>query len=182
MWHLDANHDIAAALSLSSSFGRGNLALVLERGALSLKTHKVGRVLGFNRLIAHDGGRLQKIVVDCPRQLDVSQLQARFKKGTFDHVTQVSYVSSHWGTVTARRRTLLLGRKEGVSLPPSGMENYRVHPPPSMQLIPLEPETETKSVALEGRLTQEPRIVTTGDAWLPHPFGMSEARVFSTSA
>ena len=46
MWHLDANHDIAAALSLSSSFGRGNLALVLERGALSLKTHKVGRVLG----------------------------------------------------------------------------------------------------------------------------------------
>ena len=69
---------------------------------------------------------------------------------------------------------MLLGWRSGVSPPPEGLENFRVYPPPAMQMIPLELDAE----ALEGRLTQDPRIVTTGDAWLPHPFGHVKGKGF----
>ena len=77
----------------------------------------------------------------------------------------VSYVSSHFGAVSPRRRALLLCWKEWVVPPPD------VNPPPFHADIPLEPEAKVATLALEGTLIQEPGIVTTGDPWLPHPFG-----------
>ena len=46
---------------------------------------------------------------------------------------------------------MLLGWRSGVSPPPEGLENFRVYPPPAMQMIPLEPDAEAASAALEGR-------------------------------
>ena len=40
-----------------------------------------------------------------------------------------------------------------------------------MQMIPLDSGTASEGLNVSGTLTQEPGIVTTGDPWLPHPFG-----------
>ena len=40
-----------------------------------------------------------------------------------------------------------------------------------MQMIPLDSGTTSEAHCVPGVLTQEPGIVTTGDLWLPHPFG-----------
>ena len=40
-----------------------------------------------------------------------------------------------------------------------------------MQMIPLDSGTASEGLGISGILMQEPGIVTTGDPWLPHPFG-----------
>ena len=90
-----------------------------------------------------------------------------------DHFPQVEmchYVSSHLGAVTARRWVLVFCWR-GTSPPPTQLERYRANPPPSMQMIPLDSGDAGEDLRIEGTLTQEPGIVTTGDPWLPHRFG-----------
>ena len=58
-----------------------------------------------------------------------------------------------------------------VSPPPANVGKVRANPPPSMQTIPLDSGTPSELHCMSGVLTQEPGIVTTGDPWLPHPFG-----------
>ena len=58
-----------------------------------------------------------------------------------------------------------------VHPPPLDLGQFRANPPPSMQMIPLDSGTTSEKQEIPGVLTQEPGIITTGDLWLPHPFG-----------
>ena len=121
------------------------------------------------KVLKAQGHRLRKIVVDCPRQLDSTCLEQIMEK-FFPNVETCQYISSHLGAITARRRTVCFGWK-GTSPPPKDLGQFRANPPPSMQMIPLDSGTASEVSSISGVLTQEPGIVTTGDPWLPHPFG-----------
>ena len=123
----------------------------------------------FVGVLGANGARLKKLVVDCPRQFDITQLDNMLRE-VFPNVEICQYISSHLGAITARRRTLVLCWKD-VSPPPANVGQVRANPPPSMQMIPLDSGTPSELQCISGVLTQEPGIVTTGDPWLPHPFG-----------
>ena len=123
----------------------------------------------FEKVLKAQGHRLRKIVVDCPRQLDSTCLEQIMEK-FFPNVETCQYISSHLGAITARRRTVCFGWK-GTFPPPKDLGQFRANPPPSMQMIPLDSGTASEVSSISGVLTQEPGIVTTGDPWLPHPFG-----------
>ena len=124
---------------------------------------RLERVLGAN------SSRLKKLVVDCPRPFDVRWLEETLRDH-FPHVESCQYVSSHLGAITARRRSLSFCWRD-ASPPPIHLDRYLANPPPSMQMIPLDGGAVAEDLCVEGTLTQEPGIVTTGDPWLPHPFG-----------
>ena len=121
------------------------------------------------RILEANGARLKKLVVDCPRQFDITQLDQTLRV-FFPNVEICQYISSHLGAITARRRTVVFCWKD-VSPPPTNLGQFRANPPPSMQMIPLDSGTTSEVQCIPGVLTQEPGIVTTGDPWLPHPFG-----------
>ena len=123
----------------------------------------------FERILEAQGHRLRKLVVDCPRQFDSTRLVQVAEK-FFPNVETYQYISSHLGAITARRRTVCFCWK-GTLPPPKDLGHFRANPPPSMQMIPLDSGTASEALSISGVLTQEPGIVTTGDPWLPHPFG-----------
>ena len=123
----------------------------------------------FVGVLEAQGHRLKKLVVDCPRQFDTTGILQVVEK-FFPNVESCQYISSHLGAITARRRTACFCWK-GTPPPPKELGQFRANPPPSMQMIPLDSGTASEGLGISGTLIQEPGIVTTGDPWLPHPFG-----------
>ena len=80
---------------------------------------RFGGVLGAN------GARLKKLVVDCPRQFDITQLDHMLRE-VFPNVEVCQYISSHLGAIIARRRTLALCWKD-VSPPPAHVGQVRAN-------------------------------------------------------
>ena len=122
-----------------------------------------------SKVLETHGHRLKKLVIDCPRQMETTHL-AQTVGAVFPNVETCQYISSHLGAITARRRTVLFCWRD-VPPPPPDLGQFRANPPPSMQMIPLDSGTTSEVQCIPGVLTQEPGIVTTGDLWLPHPFG-----------
>ena len=122
-----------------------------------------------SKVLETHGHRLKKLVIDCPRQMETAPL-FQIVGTTFPNVETCQYVSSHLGAITARRRTVFFCWKD-VHPPPLDLGQFRANPPPSMQMIPLDSGTTSEKQEIPGVLTQEPGIITTGDLWLPHPFG-----------
>ncbi|CAE7264558.1 unnamed protein product, partial [Symbiodinium microadriaticum] len=128
----------------SASGWRGNLCMLktTQRDPTGRERKRLRQVL------RGDSSRLQKLVVDCPRQFDIHWLE-KLLVDYFPSVESCRYISSHLGAVTARRRALVFGWKD-TTPPPTQLDRYRANPPPSMQMIPLD------------------GIITTGDPWLRH--------------
>ena len=122
-----------------------------------------------SKVLETHGHRLKKLVIDCPRQMETAPL-SQIVGTTFPNVETCQYVSSHLGAIAARRRTVFFCWKD-VHPPPLDLGQFRANPPPSMQMIPLDSGTTSEKQEVPGVLTQEPGIITTGDLWLPHPFG-----------
>ena len=53
--------------------------------------------------------------------------------------------------------------------PEFALEGLKVTPHPSLAMLPL--DLKSPAARVEGTLVQEPTLVTTGDRWLPHPYG-----------
>ncbi|CAE7467581.1 xerD [Symbiodinium necroappetens] len=128
----------------SASGWRGNLCMLktTQRDPTGRERKRLRQVL------RGDSSRLQKLVVDCPRQFDIHWLE-KLLVDYFPSIESCRYISSHLGAVTARRRALVFGWKD-TTPPPTQLDRYRANPPPSMQMIPLD------------------GIITTGDPWLRH--------------
>ena len=103
------------------------------------------------------------VVLDAPRHLCLrTWVEEHFPTGDWQHL---DYVTSHLGSFSARRRNLSL-RGFGA---PLELDGARSVPPPALSVLPLDANASPSSE--RGTLTQEPTLVTTGDKWLPRPFG-----------
>ena len=134
------------------------MRLKLTRQARRSRTGKrIKRVLG----AAH--GSWEIIVLDSPRQLSLRQWAGEIRPER--EWKFLEYITSHLGSLSARKRNLAIW-----GAPPEfALEGLKVTPHPSLSMLPLDPKSPAARV--EGTLVQEPTLVTTGDRWLPHPYG-----------
>ena len=115
------------------------------------------------RVLCAAHGSWEIIVLDSPRQLSLRQWAGEIKPER--EWKFLEYITSHLGSLSARKRKLAIW-----GAPPEfALEGLKVTPHPSLAMLPLDPKSPAARV--EGTLVQEPTLVTTGDRWLPHPYG-----------
>ena len=118
---------------------------------------------------AKSEGRLKVIVIDLPRQADVALVTKELRSRGLE-CTSTSYRTSDLGVSAARRRQCICGfsGSQCPQLEPFG--RYQVQDPPTLRQLPLEVQP-SENLFVDGKVTVEPTIMTTGDPCLPHPAG-----------
>ena len=113
--------------------------------------------------------RLVLIVLDVLRHSDPSLILEEFRQRGLN-CSSTPYRTSDLGVPTARRRQCLSGAKPPFFPDLEALGRLQVPTPPSLRLVPLD-ANPCEGLFLEGKVTVEPTIMTTGDPWLPHPAG-----------
>ena len=171
MWRHIRRSPLMGLPKVSSGFGVQKTSHICLVHVLARPLKKERKRFGC--ILEANGARLKKLVVDCPRQFDITQLDHTLRV-VFPNVEICQYISSHLGAITARRRTLALCWKD-VSPPPANVGQVRANPPPSMQMIPLDSGTLSELHCIQGLLP----LATPGCLILS---GMSKAQAFRPSA
>ena len=108
-------------------------------------------------------------VIDLPRQAETRPVKEFLTEEGYT-CTSLSLRTSDLGSLSARRRCLVVGLRVPQECCVQDLSKKQCSSPPSLSMIPLV-QTPSASSCVAGTVQLEPTIMTTGDAWLPHPAG-----------